>query len=742
MKSIDETILDKLTRISKVLTNISVFSNSKVVRTAAVDYEKYSGMLADKIVSFYEKVKSSNIDYTADKNKKEDLVNNFNKWVDETYADFRKADPEFNNTEMRPKLESALKSKSAEAYDLYNTLVTAPENPVETEQLSDAGEVAQEKPQVDLELDKVFSKFLAKYYANVRYSSVEAKKQAEAELKAKYAALSKESALQLQSVLKSAAKSFPPRKNADTKIPVLNKKVFGIKGLGHMFDLFIPEIQAKIASGRNDFLNENTQEFISDLVAATEIKSLLNFDYPEYAKHCKQEVITYFKGYTKPEGSTLDAQQQMQKDIYETIQSHDILPTLQDSGYNELVAFRNKINTELHELLTDAAPVITKYYNESEKGLKRYLKSVEDTRAYTTSYGKFMRLLADSIAKIFPVVDKGNMDAFFGNNEVSTVKSLLSGKVAIASADITTIINAVNTKYRSMFNNFVEENDGTYTLDEIVSAMVPAKNSRLKSKIYSYLDAQVITAEEEYTEEYSDEDIKEYTEDYLEDTKESIEQVADFVSLMDTVTKEMLSNNFLTEEQLKELGDSVGKQVSTKKDLEDKVVASVNNVLNNVFSEISIEEFREAVKDVSFAAEFSKAIHSAVTGVSKRFSAPKISIKPDGTIDLNYDDSGVVGEEPDLGEGAGTGESESEQLFPTNDKGIPASEFAPSELEERTGTPDSEMGAEEKAGPTKEEMAGGTEQSGDAVNTDEPVPVEEPTGEMSKVEKTFNKYNK
>jgi hypothetical protein len=267
----------------------------------------------------------------------------------------------------------------------------------------------------------------------------------------------------------------------------------------------------------------------------------------------------------------------------------------------------------------------------------------------------------------------------------------------------------------------VEENNGEYTLDEIVGGLVPEGKDNLKAKIYSYLNAQVITAEEEYEEEYSDGDIQEYTEDYMEDVKDSVEKVEDFVGIMDTVTKEILNNNFLTEDQLKELGDTVGKQISNKKGLEDEVVASVNTVLNNVFADCSIEDFKEAIKDVSFAAEFSKAIHAAISGVSKRFSAPKISIKPDGTIDLDYEDSG---EESISDEGAAD-----ENPFPeSNSK--PAKDFAPSELEKRTD----EMATGDSADTTGEEIT--PSDSGET-----PAPGES-AGELSKLEKTFNKYNK
>lgn len=738
MKSIDETIMEKLTRISKVLTNISVFSNSKVVRTAAVDYDKYSGELADKIVAFYEKVKSSNIDYTNDKKKKEGLVDNFNTWVDQTYADFRQADPEFNNSEMRPKLESALKSKSAEAFELYNTLVKAPENPAETSQVQDAAEVAQEMPSVDLELDKVFSKFLAKNYSNVRYSSVEAKVAAELKLRTMYAAAHKYAEVSVKTVVTELLKTYPPIVTAIKNSQALVDEfiVGGNVTLGTRFSDYVATLQVKSMKGLEPgILSEKKQEFVSRLEKVVSAKQGFSaIDPVDFAKRAEAGALAVFNkdAYDKPADGTSEDKEKVRQDVLNSIHAFDYEATLSAALFSIVTSLRNKINPVVFGFFDseNVKAVTLKFIGEQP-----VYKTMDDAKA-SAAKNKFyaeMKSLHEKMYKILPKPDAANLDAFFAVKS-GEVAALFSEEVT--ASDLATIINAVNEKYLTRFTQFVAQNDGEYTLDAIVDDLVPGNKSNLKGKIFSYLNSQVITAEEkDYEEEYSEGDIKEYTEDYMEDVKDSVETVENFVGLMDKVTKEILSENFLTEEQLKDLGDSVGKQVSDKKGLEDKVVASVNNVLNNIFAEISIEEFREAIKDISFSAEFSKAITAAVTGVSKRFSAPKISIKPDGTIDLDYVDSGSeegsMGDEP--------------SPFPEN-KGKPAMDFAPSELEQLTEEPKSDVDTskEEMANPTsepedadaaKEEMAGiGKE--------DAPVPVEEPVNEESKLEKTFNKYNK
>lgn len=222
-----------------------------------------------------------------------------------------------------------------------------------------------------------------------------------------------------------------------------------------------------------------------------------------------------------------------------------------------------------------------------------------------------------------------NTDFIFNN-----LLNILLNKV------INKVVESVNCSLYTKFSSLVSQYSGEYDFDDIMEAIVDkGKHPFVYKCASSYiLHSLGFRSASESDMEISDEEFTEYVEELSEEAVSDVEGITDILS---TLTEEIVTNNYLSEEQLASLKTTLSDNLNYKK----QVSASIRDILEESLDGISIEEFKESLSDETFKNQFSEHVYSSLEKLGLiRKAAPIVNITPDGEIEVKYDEN-VPGDE-------------------------------------------------------------------------------------------------
>ncbi|MEO0074546.1 MAG: hypothetical protein ABIK31_00345 [candidate division WOR-3 bacterium] len=208
----------------------------------------------------------------------------------------------------------------------------------------------------------------------------------------------------------------------------------------------------------------------------------------------------------------------------------------------------------------------------------------------------------------------------------------------------------VTEAYTDIYNKFVtiaSNLEGEFILEDLLDKIVDSKKyPTIYSNVRGFLLRELFAQDTQ--EEVASDDEREELEDYInelavytiEDTEDKV------VGIIDSLTKEILDNKYLTQDSLNKLRKQIEKTVTSDNKLFKSVQASalrekVSGILQRIFSEvlssgITLDELIEARNDLEFMVNLSKVVNSEFQKNGIRIAAPVLEIDPDGSIKIEY----------------------------------------------------------------------------------------------------------